>query len=49
MARTLEFEKLHLPTVKESQRVKANLEKRKDYIMTEVSLAPSRSECRRSC
>lgn len=36
LARQLEFEKLHLPTTSAAAKVKANLDKHKDFILTEV-------------
>lgn len=36
LARQLEFEKLHLPTSSAAAKIKANLDKHKDFILTEV-------------
>jgi hypothetical protein len=36
LAKQLEFEKMHLPTTSAAAKIKANLDKHKDYIMTEV-------------
>lgn len=36
LAKTLGVEKLHLPTIKDAQKIKNNLDKRKEYILTEV-------------